>query len=226
MGEEIKKELESFREDISEKTEALIEDLLEEGKESSTKGPASPVSKKWKGYLVFMGIFLILLFIGLGLFFLWNLIKAPSSKGVSKEKVGVTGEAERAKEEKKETDKEVKEIATLEKEKGVTTKGEGEKKYNYHLKLANFLFPLEEKAFLKVDVYLYFESYDKLKRAQSKEFELRRFFHHELKKVEISIWKREEKLKEFEEKLKDLMIKENLEVFPERLELEGVILKT
>lgn len=226
MGEEIKKELESFREDISEKTEALIEDLLEEGKESSTKGPASPVSKKWKGYLVFMGIFLILLFIGLGLFFLWNLIKAPSSKGVSKEKVGVTGEAERAKEEKKETDKEVKEIATLEKEKGVTTKGEGEKKYNYHLKLANFLFPLEEKAFLKVDVYLYFESYDKLKRAQSKEFELRRFFHHELKKVEISIWKREEKLKEFEEKLKDLMIKENLDVFPERLELEGVILKT
>lgn len=226
MGEEIKKELESFREDISEKTEALIEDLLEEGKESSTKGPASPVSKKWKGYLVFMGIFLILLFIGLGLFFLWNLIKAPSSKGVSKEKVGVTGEAERAKEEKKETEKEVKEIATLEKEKGVSTKGEGEKKSNYNLKLANFLFPLEEKAFLKVDVYLYFESYDKLKRAQSKEFELRRFFHHELKKVEISIWKREEKLKEFEEKLRDLMIKENLEVFPERLELEGVILKT
>jgi len=226
LREDVKRELEGLRDDTSEKTEALIEDLLEEGKEGSTKGPVSPVSKNWKGYLVFVGIFLILFSIGLGLFFLWNLIKAPYPKEVSKEKVGLAVEAEKAKEVKKETEKEVKEIATLEKEKGVSTKGEGEKKYNYHLKLANFLFPLEEKAFLKVDVYLYFESYDKLKRAQSKEFDLRRFFHHELKKVEISVWRREDKLKDLEEKLRVLIKKENLEVSPERLELEGVILKT
>lgn len=221
---EIEKESEKKRayieEDPLEKTEELIRDLIKEPEEKSQF-----IDKKSKNFKIFTYIILFsLLFIFLtsGFLVLWNLLKVSIK---SQAKLSFISDTPRIIQEERVRTEEVGEYF-LNKAQLSLTNQKVEKKYDYYIKISNLLFSTDNDTFVKVDVFLYFDNYENYQKALEREFELRRFFNQELKRVSKTLWLREAKLKDFEEKLKERVKGEVSEVQPAKIELEGVLLRT
>ncbi len=202
--------------EVKEKTEALLKDLLEE--ESSQAEPV--VQKKGKGLLfILLGFFLILLLLGSAFFVLYTIFQkkgAPRTSSQSEERVVKVQEPSSAEERPREPVKEVNATAF---------KAPSEKRYTYRLDLKNFLIPLNEQTFLKMDVSLYFERAEDYKKAQINSLSLRHFIYSEVKKENLLLWRDEKRLKEVEEGLKNKMQTGPLMLKTDKVELEGTLLR-
>ncbi|MCS7199019.1 MAG: hypothetical protein N2327_06730 [Caldimicrobium sp.] len=231
MDEETRRELKEIEEESEEKrafieesplekTEELIKDLIEEPEQKPQL-----IDRKSKNFKILIYIFLFsLLFISLtlGFLILWNLFKVSTKRQAKSSFISETSGI--IKEEKERTEKVGEPL--LNKTQLSPTNQRVEKKYDYYIKISNLLFLTNNDTFVKVDVFLYFENYESYQKALGREFELRRFFNQELKRVSKTLWLREAKLKDFEENLKERLKGEVLELQPAKIELEGVLLRT
>ncbi|MFN4131504.1 MAG: hypothetical protein ACK4GE_00325 [Caldimicrobium sp.] len=227
MEEDKKDELtqvpqDKLKEPISpEKTEELIQELLEQEKEGLDKQPRESKKFDFKRFLFFVSLlFLVLIFL-LGIFVLSSLFQGNkketnlSSKGAIEEK-------------KVEEEKEAKEVTDTSHAKkeivfNTTLKS---KTFPFKLELPNFLFVLDEKTFLKLDIYLYFERAEDYKKAFANRVFLREFFLNEINnKKDLSFWKDVEKIRAYEEHLLEALKKGSFSFLPDKIELEGVLLK-
>jgi len=96
----------------------------------------------------------------------------------------------------------------------------------YKITLKNFLIPLSEKKFLKVEISLFFNKYSDIEEVVKKEIYYREFFYNYLKKYASSEWLKNENLKKLEEEIKLELKKEKLFPMPVRIIFEGALLKT
>jgi hypothetical protein len=202
--------------EVKEKTEALLQDLLEE--ESSQTGPK--VQKKGKGpILILLGFFLILLLLALAFFVLYKIFQkkeSPVDSSQGEQRVVKIQEPTEAREKPKEPVKEVNATAF---------KAPSEKRYAYRLDLKNFLVPLNEQTFLKMDVFLYFERAEDYKKAQVNSLSIRHFIYDEVKRENLLLWRDEKRLKEVEEGLRNKMQTGPLMLKTDKVELEGTLLR-
>lgn len=234
MDEDTKRELQDLvsgesgerpylKKDPQEEAEELIHNLLEERESATTenKGPKGDYRK-----FVFLGASLLLVVILIiGLILIWRLLtETPVNKIKTSEK---NETIEKAKSDEKSAVQENASITPVnDTRQALTGKRVEERKYNHYLKLSDFLFPLDERTFLKVDVLVYFENYEEYQKAQGREFELRRFFTHEFKRLDKNLWKKEEQIKTLEERLRDSLNKGSFGFLSAKIVLEGVLLKT
>ncbi|MCS7150216.1 MAG: hypothetical protein N2Z40_05220 [Caldimicrobium sp.] len=234
MDEDTKKELQELvsgeskerpylKKSPQEETEELIHELLKERESAITDSKG--LERSYKKFL-FLGasIFLVVILI-IGLILIWRLLtETPGNKTKTSE---TTDTIEKAKsDEKRDAQENASVTPANDTRQALIGKRVEEKKYNYYLKLSDFLFPLDERTFLKVDVLVYFENYEEYHKAQRREFELRRFFTHELKRLDKNVWKKEEQIKTLEERLKDNLNKGSFGFLSAKIVLEGVLLKT
>lgn len=228
MEEETKREPESSKEkieetfeppkeaptEVKERTEALLKDLLEEETEEEKR--ESPKEKKTISFLLILSGLIILLLLVSAFFVLYKLFqKKEISKPLSQVPSKV---AEQLPLEEK--PKVIPKVLNVTESEQVA-----QKSYTYRLDLKNFLIPLDEQTFLKMDVYLYFERPEDYKKAQKINLSLRHFIFEEVKKEKPLVWREEKGLKRFEEDLKVKMEKEPLKLNPAKIELDGTILR-
>lgn len=205
----------------SEKTEELIKELLEEEKESLSQ-EIKPKKIETKKILFYLGFFfLVLIFLG-GILVLTNLFQ-----GNKKE---ITELSRGSLEERKEERERVSQNATAEvqvkREFAFNPPPKTTKTYPFKLELHNFLFPLDDKTFLKVDIYLYFEKSEDYKKAREEEMLLREFFLNEInKKKDPMFWKDTEKVRAYENYLIEAIKKGTFSFTPDKIELEGILLR-
>lgn len=95
----------------------------------------------------------------------------------------------------------------------------------YKITFKNFLIPLSEKKFLKVEISLFFNKYSDIEEVVKKEVYYREFFYNYLKKYVSSKWLKKENLRKIEEKIKSELKKEKLFPIPIKIILEGALLK-
>ncbi len=228
MEEEKKKESENLEEkreetpepskeiltDEKEKTEALLQDLLEEETEEEKR--KTPEKKKNIPFLLILSGLLILLLLVSAFFVLYKLFQKKEISKPLPQAPSKVAEQLKPEEKSKITPEEVN-----------ATKSEqvSQKSYAYRLDLKNFLIPLNEQTFLKMDVFLYFERSEDYKKAQKINLSLRQFIFEEVKKENPLVWREEKALKRVEEDLKVKIQKEPLMLNPAKIELEGAILR-
>lgn len=222
MKEDLKRELEDLKEPSPERTEELLKDLGKETQED--KDQIKGKKRDLRSYLIFFGIIMSLFGLAFGGFFLWKLFdsekKGPSSEEMDSKQLA------KVREEQKGDEQGVKETAKAESEKIELKRPQQEAEPAFKLKLTNFLFSLDERSFLKVDVHLFFSDKERYLEAQRRELELRAFFYGELKKVRPETLRSEAKMRELEESLGKLLRQRHPQYSPDKIELEGLILKT
>ncbi|MFN3567909.1 MAG: hypothetical protein ACK4UR_03255, partial [Caldimicrobium sp.] len=197
----------------------LIKELLEEKKEEQVEDREGK-KKNFKKYLIILSLLFLSVTLVSGILVISYFLKLP----------------------KKELQKEVKKDTPLEKihnqsqnlEKPqeirkdiVFSPPPKEKKtYPFKLELKNFLFPLDEKTFLKLDVTLYFENHESYKGALLAQTFLRELLVQEIgKKTNTAFWRNKEEVNNFEVYLVDFFKKGYPALSPNKIELEGVILR-
>ncbi len=212
-GEKEKKEV--------EKIEPLLQELLEEKEEVEKEKKEEQLKRKKDFLWILLGFLLVFSLIS-SLYVLYTLLQKkdlPLSQKLE----------EKPKEEKKAPLEEKKEVAssneTVEKEKIIVGVSPVKKEYPYKLVLKDFLYPLNERVFVKIDFHLYFEEGQEYKRAIEEELLLRKLLLDEIRKMDPSLWREEKKLKEFEEELKKLLQEKPLNLKVDKVEIEGIYLK-
>lgn len=222
MKEELKRELEDFKEPSPEASDGLIKELEE--KPPSSQPQAKTGKRDIKFYLTVLGIIFSVFGLALGSFSIWKLLGISKKEALSRGKE-IAGPPERQ-EAIKEAGNETKEIAKAESGRVEISRSLPGHEAQFRLKLANFLIPLDERSFVKVDVYLLFSEKDRYLKAQEREFELRAFFYSEFKRVKAEAFRNEAKMKELEESLTKLLRQRHPQYSPDRIEFEGLILRT
>lgn len=205
-----------MEEDLSkEKTEELIKDLFEEEKNKKEEKKSQKFYSK--RLLIIIGSLLCLFFLALGFLILNSLFK-PKTK--SEELLSKKEEPLEGKNIDNSTTNE-----TLSFQKIYSfNRVPAEKSFPFKLELKNFLLPLDENSFLKLDVIIYFENQESYRKSIQEQDYLREFFTKEInKKRDVLFWKSMEKIREYEASLKDTLNKESFS--PAKLELDGLILR-
>ncbi|MFN3921048.1 MAG: hypothetical protein ACK4K4_01435 [Caldimicrobium sp.] len=205
----------------SEKTEELIKELLEQEKEGLDKQPIESKQFNFKKLLFLISLlFLVLIFL-LGIFVLSSLFQGNKKETNLPSK----GSIEEKKVEEEKGAKVVAGASQVKREIVFNTTSLA-KPFPFKLELPNFLFALDEKTFLKIDIYLYFERAEDYKKAYANRVFLREFFLNEINnKKDPIFWKDVEKIRAYEEHLLETMKKGSFSFSPDKIELEGVLLK-
>ncbi|MFN4196388.1 MAG: hypothetical protein ACK4FM_00050 [Caldimicrobium sp.] len=201
-----------------EETEELIKELLEEKKEEQSadkEGKTDSLSK----YLIILSLLFLIVALVLGILVINYFIKLPKKelqKEAKKERpLKESYNKNRNFEESKEIRKDI-----------MFSSSPKERTYPFKLEFKNFLFPLDEKAFLKLDVFLYFESHENYKRALSAQTFLRELLAQEIgKKNNPAFWRNKEEVIDFEAYLVDLFKKGYPALSPAKIELAWIILR-
>ena len=226
MDEDIKKEIEELKkeeetqdsqEDEKESPEELAEELgKEEEQGEEPESPGAPPSSKKIFYLKILGIVLALLGIIGGIFFLKSMFtkKKPIVKH-SKLKI-----AEKIAKKEKTAEKPL----LVKKPFSISTKGNYEA-FAYKTSLSNFLIPLSEKEFLKVDITIFFSKYEEIREFRKRELFYREFFYNFLKRVSPSVWYDTHRLELISKKAIEELKKENITPVPLKVRFDGAILK-
>ncbi len=226
MDEEIKKEIEELKKEEAgiskgekeESAEELVEELSKEEEDSQEQidkvSKEKPETRKSKiFYLKILGIILAILGIVGGLIFL---------KFIFSKKQPI--------EEKRKTKVEVK----VKKEKKIPSPLVIKKKihsiakkepFAYKTDLSNFLIPLSEKEFLKVEITIFFPKYEDVKIFKQNILIYRNFFYSFLKKVPSSVWYDNSKLEEIANKAVKELKAQGIKPIPIKIRFDGAILK-
>uniref|UniRef100_A0A7V4JR62 Flagellar protein FliL n=1 Tax=Thermodesulfobacterium geofontis TaxID=1295609 RepID=A0A7V4JR62_9BACT len=211
---EPKKEKPEEKIDITpEKAEGLIEKLIKPEEEKEEVPEEKPKKIKSKDAFLILGSAFVVIFIILGIWMSLKLIKGDfkkekNLKPLSESNILIPeGEA-------------VKKFSKI-----VISKEEKEVEYPYKLELKNFLIPLGLKEFLSLNVTLYFDNSTSVKELADAEINFREKLYSYLKNVSPDIWKDTKEVEVLEEKIKKELEKENIKPLPQRIILEGVILK-
>jgi|YelNatPaOPRAMG01_1025707.scaffolds.fasta_scaffold23083_1 cell division protein FtsI/penicillin-binding protein 2 len=236
MEEEIKKELKEIKEEVEEKettleeepkkekpeekiditpekAEGLVEKLIKPEEEKGEAPEEKPKKIKPKEAILILGSVFIVILIILGIWIGLKLIKGEFKKEKSLNSLSETnisipeGEA-------------VKKFSKI-----VISKEEKEVEYPYKLELKNFLVPLGLKEFLSLNVTLYFDNSTSAKELADAELDFREKLYSYLKSVSPEVWKDAKEVEVLEEKIKKEFEKENIKPLPQRIRLEGIILK-
>ena len=236
MEEEIKKELKEIKEEVEEKettleeepkkekpeekiditpekAEGLVEKLIKPEEEKGEAPEEKPKKIKPKEAILILGSVFIVILIILGIWIGLKLIKGEFKKEKSLNSLSETnisipeGEA-------------VKKFSKI-----VISKEEKKVEYPYKLELKNFLVPLGLKEFLSLNVTLYFDNSTSAKELADAELDFREKFYSYLKSVSPEVWKDAKEVEVLEEKIKKEFEKENIKPLPQRIRLEGIILK-
>ncbi len=237
LGEEIPKTTETTKElekspsssikneEISrEKTEELIQEILqEETSKQETEQKPSKINLNELPYLI--GAILSFLLLLLGIFII---IFKPFHQ-MSKKEEAPHREALQQNENRtivKDTELQTKEETKTAQVYSFSRDPTQEKKYPYKLELKNFLFPLEENIFLKLEITLYFDKPEPYKKAFQGQSHLRENFVIEIsKKRDPNFWRNLEKIKEFETYMIEILKKGSPSFEIDKIEIEGVMLK-
>lgn len=236
MEENIKKELEEIKEEVKaketslekeskkekteekiditlEKAEGLVEKLIKPEEEKEEVPEKKPKKFKPKDVVLIFGSIFIIISIIFGIWIGLKLIKGEFKKekglnSFSESNVSIPeGEA-------------IKKFSKI-----VISKEEKEVQYPYKLELKNFLIPIGLKEFLSLNVTLYFDNSTSAKELAEAELYFREKFYSYLKNVSPDIWKDTKEIEALEEKIKKEFEKENIKPLPQKIRLEGVILK-
>jgi cell division protein FtsI/penicillin-binding protein 2 len=214
LEEEPKKEKPEEKIDITpEKAEGLVEKLIKPEEEKGEAPEEKPKKIKPKEAILILGSVFIVILIILGIWIGLKLIKGEFKKEKSLNSLSETnisipeGEA-------------VKKFSKI-----VISKEEKEVEYPYKLELKNFLVPLGLKEFLSLNVTLYFDNSTSAKELADAELDFREKFYSYLKSVSPEVWKDAKEVEVLEEKIKKEFEKENIKPLPQRIRLEGIILK-
>lgn len=211
-------EVKEEKSDITpEKVEGLVEKLIKsEEEKKEEEAPEKKFTKpKLKEIFFISGSILILIFIILGIWIGLKLIKGEFNKE-KEENIKKLSESEVV----------IPESAVFKKfTKLVITANKKEEEYPYKLELKNFLIPLGLKEFLSLDVFLYFGNNTSLKEITEKELDFREILYSYLKTISADTWKNSKGIQILEEKIKEKLEKEKIKPLPQKIRLEGVILK-
>ena len=214
LEEEPKKEKSEEKIDITpEKAEGLVEKLIKPEEEKEEIPEEKPKRIKPKDAFLILGSGFIVIFIILGIWMGLKLIKGEfkkekNLKPLSESNISIPeGEA-------------VKKFSKI-----VIAKEEKEVEYPYKLELKNFLIPLGLKEFLSLEVTLYFDNSTSAKEVTDAELNFREKLYSYLKNVSSDVWKDAKEVEVLEEKIKKELEKENIKPLPQKIRLEGVILK-
>ncbi|MFN3505283.1 MAG: hypothetical protein ACK4Y7_03630 [Caldimicrobium sp.] len=203
-----------------EETEDLIKELLDEKKKEKVEDKESK-KKSLRTYLVFVGLFILVITLFTGILVINYIIKLPIKEVAKEEKL----KRETIFEETNKANQTLKEEMGTKKEFLLAPQTK-EKSYPFKLELKNFLFPLDDKSFLKLDVYLYFENHENYKGALLAQTFLRELLVQEIgKKNSLTFWKNLEEVSNFEVYLVDFFKKGYPALSPAKIELEGIILR-
>jgi hypothetical protein len=97
--------------------------------------------------------------------------------------------------------------------------------FAYKTNLSNFLIPLSDKEFLKVEIIIFFSKYEQVKEFKERELIYRKFFYDFLKKVPPAVWYDARKLQSISEKAVQELKKERIVPLPLEIKFDGAILK-
>jgi hypothetical protein len=214
LEKESKKEKTEEKIDITlEKAEGLVEKLIKPEEEKEEVLEKKPKKFKPKDVVLIFGSIFIIISIIFGIWIGLKLIKGEFKKekglnSFSESNVSIPeGEA-------------IKKFSKI-----VISKEEKEVQYPYKLELKNFLIPIGLKEFLSLNVTLYFDNSTSAKELAEAELYFREKFYSYLKNVSPDIWKDTKEIEALEEKIKKEFEKENIKPLPQKIRLEGVILK-
>ncbi|MEN3038902.1 MAG: hypothetical protein ABDI07_07100 [Candidatus Kryptonium sp.] len=235
MQEETKQELQTLdleeekrRGNIKEETEELIRELLDNDERSINN--VQEKKRDLRKITLLGASFLLLSLLLVGVILLLKLLSQPTADGLKvsliKEAANKTGVDENKNDKKSEMLSNTSDISTNDSRQLLAARSTEDKKPNYYLKLSDFLFPLDDRTFLKVDVFVYFDTPEDYRKAQGRELELRSFFYQELKKADKNFWRKEEQVRAYENRLRDTLNKGNFEFNSTKIILEGLMLKT
>jgi len=221
LEEDIKKELKEIKEEVEakekiditpERAEGLVEKLIKPEEEKEEIPEEKPKKLKPKDLILLIGSLFVVILIILGIWIGLRLIKGETKK----EKVKVLSESNVS----------IPEGEAIRRfSKIVILKEEKEVKYPYKLELKNFLIPLSLKEFLNLNIILYFDNSTSTKELTEAELNFREKLYSYLKNISSDVWKNEKEVEFLEEKIKKELEKENVKPLPQRIKLEGVILK-
>jgi hypothetical protein len=210
-----------------ERIEGIIEDL-EKVKQADEELPKTQkLLENKKSFLFFAGLAILLLLIFLGFYLIYQLLYSPKKVEISREPASEKRVEQNVSETKEElTEKGPGKLAKETINKTGATQGNYTSGQRYAIELKNLLFSYGKGGFLRVDVYFFYNDYENFKQAKASELILREaVYEFFINKKDLGV----EKLKNvqlLEEELKQYLKKKNLEVIPQSLEIEGVILRS
>jgi len=211
---EIKESLEEEKSDItSEKAEGLVEKLIKS--EEKEKVSEEKIHKKFrtKDLFFIFGSFFTIVFIIIGIWIGLKLIKGDFSK---KENINSFSKPEVL----------IPESTAFKKfSKIVILKDKKEADYPYKLEIKNFLIPIGFEEFLRLDITLYFDQNTSTEELTEKEFDFRKILYNYFKNTPIDVWKNTKNIYTLEEKIKERLKEKKIKPLPQKIKLEGVILK-
>ncbi len=231
MEEDIKKDLKEIKEEIEEKeksqeepdvtpekAEALVEKLIKPEEEEEKEEPREKKLPKFtsKELIFISGSIFIFILILLGVWIGFKLIKGDVGKEKVDKEVKTLSESEVV----------IPESTAFKKfSKIVIVSEEKQEEYPYKLELKNFLIPLGTKEFLSLDVVLYFDNNTSTKELSENELGFREKLYGYFKNIPLDVWRNTEKVKQLEDKIKENLKKDNMKPFPQKIRIEGTILK-
>ncbi len=233
MDEEVKKEIEELKKEENgnikqeerESAEELVEDLAKEEERSKEEIEVESAAKfrvfKTKFfYLKILGIVLSILGIIAGIVYL-KFMFTPKQTNIKKSKETIQ------KTFKKETQENKKQSSkSLITKKVIHSVFKKEKElFGYKATLSNFLIPLSDKEFLKVEITVFFPNHENVKIFKHNTLVYRKFFYFFLKKVPSSVWYDDKKLEELSREAVKEMKLQNIKPVPIKVRFDGAILK-
>jgi len=210
---EIKKSLEEEKSDITpEKAEGLVEKLIKSEEEEKVFEEKIPKKFRTKDLFFIFGSIFTIVFIIIGIWISLKLIKGDFSKkninSLSKPEVLIPEST---------VFKKLSKIVIL--------KDEEEADYPYKLKIKNFLIPIGFEEFLRLNITLYFDQNTSTEELTEKEFDFRKILYNYFKNTPIDVWKNTKNIYTLEEKIKERLKEKKIKPLPQKIKLEGVILK-
>ena len=79
--------------------------------------------------------------------------------------------------------------------------------------------------FLKLNITLYFDQNTSTEELEEKEFDFRETLYNYFKNTPIDVWKNTKSIYTLEEKIKERLKEKKIKPLPQKIKLEGVILK-
>jgi len=211
---EIKKSLEEEKLDITpEKAEGLVEKLIKPEEEEKVSEEKIPKKFRTKNLFFIFGSIFTIVFIIIGIWIGLKLIKGDfnkkeNAKPLSKSKVLIPEST---------VFKKLSKIVIL--------KNKEESDYPYKLEIKNFLISVGFEEFLRLNITLYFDQNTSNKELTEKEFDFRKILYNYFKNIPIDVWKNTKNIYTLEEKIKERLKEKKIKPLPQKIKLEGVILK-